>query len=366
MSAQAMFRAACGALGALAIATLPLGAQRENNVLIQPSAASYVIGEGSGARTVEQAALPLAFVFPFHRRFTVDLTTAGAYTRVVQDDSTVSEVYGGTDTQLRAHLQLLMDHLVVTLGVNAPSGQYYVDDEQREAASIIGNDFLGFPISAMGNGPSGTVGAALAWKVFNWNLGVGGSLRKSMEFTPYGSGASELRYLPADETRLRLTVERALWLGVASAGITVSRFGDDLFDSTTYSTGDRVISEAAWTLSVWKMQLALGVWHLSRDEGEIFGGTAPKEGIRNLSATASLPLLWGWRLQPLLESRRWRADGRPAGEMRNLGVTLRIPFGNGAWLEPRYGVSSGTLYSQSGPTEFPLSGWQGSLLIRRR
>lgn len=350
---------------ALTLTAGVVSAQTPKSVFVQPSAASYTIGEGAGAVTTDQVAIPLAIVFRPYKRLSVDFTTAVAYTRVVQDDSTVSELYGGTDTQLRAHLQLLMDHLVVTVGANAPSGQYYIDDGQQDAASIIGNDFLYFPISSMGNGPSGTAGVALAWKLFNFNVGVGGSLRKSLEFTPYGSGSTEVRYQPADETRLQATVERALWLGTASVGVTLAKFGDDEFDSTTYSTGDRVITSAGWALSVWRAQLALGMWHLGRDAGEVLGGPAPKENIRNLAATLSVPL-FSWTLQPSIESRRWRSDGAPAGEMKNYGITIRIPVGEHAMLEPRFGSSSGTLHSAIDASTRPISGWQGSLLIRVR
>lgn len=350
---------------ALSLVASTLEAQDRASVLWQPTAITYTIGEGSSARTAEQASIPLAILLPFNRRFSMDITGAVAYTRVTEQDSTLSEIYGPTDTQIRANYQVLMDHLVLTLGVNAPSGQYEVDDEQQMAAGVIGNDFLFFPISSMGNGPSGTAGAALAFELLNWNLGFGGSLRKSLEFTPYSIGSSELRYQPADETRIRVTAERALWIGTASLGVTFITFGEDEVDSTTYSTGDRVLSTAAWTIPFWRANLGLGVWHLSREEGEQLGGPAPKEGIRNLSAALSLPLL-KWTLTPMLESRRWRIAGQPGGELRNLGVNLSIPLGANTVLEPRFTMSSGTLYSLFDASETPITGWQGSLLVRRR
>lgn len=350
---------------ALTLVASAAAAQDRASVLWQPTGISYTIGEGATARSLEQASIPLAILLPFNRRFSMDITGAIAYTRVVADDSTLSEVYGATDTQIRASYQLLMDHLVLTLGVNAPSGQYEVNEEQQEAAGAIGNDFLFFPISSMGNGASGTAGAALAFELLNWNLGFGGSLRKAMEFEPYAVGSATLRYQPADETRFRVTAERALWIGTASLGVTFIKFGDDVVDSTTYSTGDRVLSTAAWTIPIWRAQLGLGVWQLSRDEGEQLGGPAPKEGIRNLSAALNVPLL-SWTLTPMLESRRWRMDGRPAGELKNLGVQLSIPLGASTLLEPRFTMSSGTLISPFDASETALKGWQGSLLIRRR
>jgi hypothetical protein len=350
---------------ALSLLASSVAAQDRATVLWQPTAISYTIGEGASARSAEQASIPLAILLPFNRRFSMDITGAVAYTRVTEQDSTVSEIYGPTDTQIRANYQLLMDHLVLTLGVNAPSGQYEVNDEQQMAAGIIGNDFLFFPISSMGNGASGTAGAALAFELMSWNLGFGGSMRKSMEFTPYSSSSVDLRYQPADETRFRVTAERALWIGTASLGMTFIKFGEDVVDSTTYSTGDRVLSTAAWTIPIWRAQVGLGLWHLSREEGEQLGGPAPKEGIRNLSVALSVPLM-KWTISPVLESRRWRMAGRPAGELQNLGVNLSIPVGANTFLEPRFTMSSGNLISPFDASETPITGWQGSLLIRRR
>ncbi len=281
------------ALGTLALPAqeAPAPERQGPTVLFQPTGASYFFGEGASARSVEQLAMPFAMIFPIHRRFTMDLTTAAAYTRVRQGDSTVSELYGATDTQLRANINILMDRLVLTLGVNAPSGQYYVDSTQVEAASRIGNDFLFFPISSMGNGTAGTLGLAAAAQLLGINVGLGGSMRKSLEFVPYGSGDSEIRYQPADETRLRVTAERALWLGsTASVGVTFSSFGEDEANATTYSTGDRVITSAAWSVPVWKATLALSLWNLARDAGEQFGGAAPKENIRNYAGAIRLPV----------------------------------------------------------------------------
>lgn len=346
----------------------PAAAPERNGttVLWQPTASSYTFGEGSTERTVEQLAMPLALIFPIHRRFTMDFTTAVAYTRVVHGDSTHSEIYGATDSQLRANINILMDRLVLTLGVNAPSGQYYVDDEQAEAASRIGNDFVFFPISSMGNGPAGTAGLAAAAQLFGFNLGLGGSLRKSMEFTPYGSGTGELRYQPADETRLRVTAERALWFGsTASLGVTFSQFGEDEANATTYSTGDRVITTAGFSLPVWKANLALNLWNLARDAGEQLGGPAPEENIRNYAAVLNLPLR-RWAITPSVESRKWEVDGDRAGTLLNYGIAITIPAGKNTVLVPSFTTSSGTIYSLSDASTIPIAGWQGSLLIRRR
>jgi hypothetical protein len=352
-------------LAPLTPAPVPRDPARQSRLLMQPTVTSFTFGEGSTARTVEQAAVPVVLVLPFHRRFTVDVTSAAAYTRVVANDSTESEIFGTTDTQIRADWQLMLDHLSLTLGVNAPSGQYRVTDDQIGAAALIGNDFLMFPIASMGNGPAGTVGLAAAVQLFNINVGFGGSYRKGMEFEPVSSEVGEVRYLPADETRLRLSAERRLWIGTASFGMIFSTFGEEQLDATTYSTGDRVITTAGWSIPLGRLQVDLGLWNIDRDAGERFGVPAPAEAIRNYSGAVSLRL-GQWVFQPMMESRRATVSGDRVAELSNAGITVSIPMGQRYVLEPRYVKSTGEFSFATSDGKLPMTGWQGSLLLRRR
>lgn len=346
-------------------AIAPREPAQRSRLLIQPTVTSYTFGEGLGARTVEQAAVPVVLVLPLHRRFTVDITSAAASTRVVANDSTQSEIVGSTDTQIRADWQLMLDHLSLTLGVNAPSGQYRVTPEQAEAAGQISNDFLFFPIASMGNGPAATVGLAAAVQVLNINVGFGGSYRKSTEFEPLSTTIAPVRYQPGDETRFRVSAERRLWLGTASFGMIFSSFGEEELDATTYSTGDRVITTAGWSIPLWRLQIDLGMWNIDRSAGERFGGPAPADDIRNYSGAVGLRL-GRWIFQPMLESRRWESEGSLLGELRNTGLLVSIPIGARYVLEPRYTTTSGTMYSMFDALEMPITGWQGSVLLRRR
>lgn len=344
----------------------PRDPARQSRLLLQPTVTSYTFGEGLGARTIEQAAVPMVLVLPFHRRFTVDVTSAAAYTRVAGNGVTQSEIYGSTDTQIRADWQLMLDHLSLTLGVNAPSGQYQVEVDQAEAAMQIGNDFLFFPVASMGNGPAGTVGLAAAVQLFNINVGFGGSYRKSTEFEPVDAGLTELRYLPGDETRIRVSAERRLWIGTASFGMIFSSFGESAVDATTYSTGDRVITTAGWSIPLFgRLQVDLGMWNIDRSAGEQLGGPAAAEDIRNYSGAIGLRL-GKWVFQPMMESRRWESEGSLRGELKNTGIVVSIPMGSRYVFEPRYTTSSGTMYSVFDEGATPITGWQGSLLLRRR
>ena len=73
-----------------------------------------------------------------------------------------SELSGLTDTQVRANYTFGQDLVVLTAGVNLPTGSSTVAAEELEAASLIGSDFLTFPISGFGSGLGFTGGVAFA------------------------------------------------------------------------------------------------------------------------------------------------------------------------------------------------------------
>ena len=86
------------------------------------------------------------------------------------------------------------------------------------AASLIGSDFLAFPISNMGTGFGGTGGIALARPLGDWNLGVGASVRRSSQYDPFDvGGGPALHYQPGNEYRARVGVDRAFGTGRVDA-----------------------------------------------------------------------------------------------------------------------------------------------------
>src|SRR5690606_27283468 len=121
---------------------------------------------------------------------------------------------------------------------NLPTGQYAVGEDQLDAAGLIGNDFLLFPVSSAGDGLAATLGAAVARPVGAWNVGAGLAARQSSAFDAYAVPEGNVRFRPASEYRVRVGADRALRDGEVSAGVTYSAFGRDAAGPTTYGSGD--------------------------------------------------------------------------------------------------------------------------------
>lgn len=352
---------------ALAFAAVPLGplaAQglQNSSVLGAPTFTNMTFGSGAASRSVTQVAMPLVVLLPLGERFSMDISTAFATSQVKADDSVASEISGLTDTQIRANYRFGADNVLLTFGVNLPTGQYGVETDQLEAAGQIGNDFLSYPISSMGNGLAMTGGVAFALPAGSWNLGAGASARKSTEFAVFTDTASEYRFTPADEYRLSLNADRPAGDGAVAFGLTYSSFGEDAADGTTYSTGDRIIATAGWNFPVKGSDVYLSAWNLYRLEGEIISAPAPAENVFNVAAAVSVPM-GALLLQPSVETRLWQVGGARAGNLVNLGLRLRIPAGK-LGLFPQVGYSLGNIYSVVDGSGTSVTGLRASLTVR--
>ncbi|HEY4130102.1 MAG TPA: hypothetical protein VGM50_05770, partial [Gemmatimonadaceae bacterium] len=236
---------------------------------IAPQYHSYDLRSPSNTR-ISEFSIPLYASMPITPSFGLDLGTAWVDSRVTQTSSgstAHSNISGLTDTQLRGTYVFGTDFVVLTAGLNLPTGQSTVSEKQALAASLIGSDFLAFPISNMGTGFGLTAGVAVARPVGDWNVGGGASVRRSSQYDPFdasGAGTPVLHYQPGNEYRLRAGVDRAIGTGRAALGLTYSKFADDNLGGSIYNTGDRYLTTASYDNALNGGTLTLSAWNLFR------------------------------------------------------------------------------------------------------
>lgn len=347
-------RVAFTAIAAIASVPLAAGAQgfSESTLRAAPQFVSYGIGSSGSKTTVSEFVIPIAFTMPIRERLTFDIATAFANSSVDADGAGKSTISGLTDTQVRFNYTFGSDAVVVTAGLNLPSGQYEVEEDKIAAAGQIGNDFLAFPVSSFGSGMAITTGVAAARPLGDWNLAVGGSIRKSTEFGAYDIDDVTLRFEPATEMRLRAGVDRFALGGRVLFGLMYSIFGDDSCEGcesgtsrTTYSTGNRLTAQAALDVPVGGKQLFVSGWMLQRGEGKTVAGTAPPETILNAQAALGLDI-GTYFLEPNVEIRRYSIDGESAGSLMYIGA--RTQFDAGSYrISPSIGFSTGSIGVES-------------------
>lgn len=287
--------------------------------------------------TVTEVAVPVFAAMPIGDRFSVDIGTAYARSRV-QYEGGRSTVSGFTDTQVRANYMFGNDFIVLTAGVNLPTGQSTVALDQLPAASRIANDFLSFPISSMGTGSGATGGVAIARPLGTWSVGFGGSVRVTAAFAPIRPDSGPLpRYQPGNEYKLRVGGDRPAGAGQVSVGLTYSAFGQDDFAGSLFNTGDRIVAQAGFTHPIPMGMLNLSAWNLYRGAGQLVGGVVtPWDNMINASSSLAIQLAGGATLEPSVQLRSWfqriaaAADDRARTDrsaMAELGMRTRFSAG---------------------------------------
>ncbi|MDB4913138.1 MAG: hypothetical protein JWM95_782 [Gemmatimonadetes bacterium] len=288
-----------------AVAAPALSAQSvfDSELRLAPQFLTYQIKSPSN-ETISELAIPAYVSIPFGPSFTMDVGTAFARARV-SNGTAVSEISGLTDTQIRGNLTLGSDFLILTAGLNLPTGQSSVTLDQITAAGRIGNDFLAFPISNMGTGVAATAGVAVAQPLGDWNVGFGGALRKSQAYDPFSIPGQTLKFTPGNEYRVRVGLDRATNSGRVSFGLTYSAFANDDAGGSIYSTGNRIIGQTVLTSQIAGADVTFAGYDVFRQAGQYASGDpAGRENIANGYLGLGLKM-FGTIVEPSFEARHW-------------------------------------------------------------
>jgi hypothetical protein len=330
-----------------------------------PQFVSYTLGAPSNV-TITETAIPVFVYIPMGPGVTFDIGTAYAMANVkstASGQTRESKINGLTDTQLRATMNLGSDYVVLTAGLNIPTGKSTADTSEQMAAALIGNDFLVFPISSMGSGFGGTGGVALAAPVGSWNLGAGLSVRSGMPFDPYIDDAgNKLRYTPGTEMRARVGLDHPFGTGRASLGFTYSKFGDDRFQTSIYNTGDRLLTQGYVSNSALGGDYVLSAWNLFRASGTLADGSATgTESITDLSAAYGMKIGAG-RIEPGVGVRTWMQQDFPTSFQSTVSLRYEVSAGRMAF-SPMAGYTFGSM-GATATEKASLSGYRAQLTFR--
>ena len=351
----------------LGAASLPAQGFWESSLRLAPQFTQYKVGSPIN-ETISSFSLPVFYVLPVTSALTMDLGAAFATAQVKTETpslsggttTTTSDISGLTDTQIRANYAFGQDFVVVTAGVNLPTGSATIDADQINAATRIGSDFLMFPVSGFGSGLGFTGGVALAKPMGMWNVGFGTSVRYSGEYEPFrdATGAST-KFTPGPEYRARLGADMPYGTGRMSFGLTYSSFGDDQSDFGTFSSGDRIIGQFAMSNSMNDgVDYSFVLWNLYRTAGTLINGSdSPVGNITNALLGFGVRAPGNTSLEPTIETRLWTQEGAKTSFLTSLGLRLSI-VRNRFMVVPGFGFSVGTMEGAS------LTGFRGTLGMR--
>ena len=354
---------------ALILGAAPLSAQSiwESQLRLGPQYVGYSFSTPLNEK-ISQFAVPIFAAVPVLPALTVDVGTAFASTHFERRGvdasgnpvTTESDLSGLTDTQVRAIYTIGQDFLVLTAGVNVPTGSATVAPNELAAATVIGSDFLSFPVSGFGSGLGFTGGFAVARPLGSWNWGFGASMRYAGEYEPFEDAlGNATKFQPGPEYRVRTGIDHPYGTGRISFGVTYSQFGDDKANATSYNTGNRYIGTFSMTNSLANgTDWAFTLWNLFRSNGTLIDqSTSPSANITNAALSFGVRGPADLVLEPALETRVRTEQGAGTSFLGTLGS--RLVINRGGWaVVPGFGFSVGTMESAT------LTGWRGTLALR--
>ena len=185
---------------------------------------------------VQQFGLPVTAASPLGGGWRVDVTTLFAHGTVTYTDPKASggtrtaALNGLSDLRLRASGRLLNDAVVMTIGVNAPTGRTALTTTQFSTLRILAAPGLGLGSSPVGAGPSGTVGVVYGAQAGPWGLAMGGSYEFRGSYQPVAAlsaGAPSADFRPGGVIRASLGADRVIGPHRLSLAFAADVFSDD-------------------------------------------------------------------------------------------------------------------------------------------
>jgi hypothetical protein len=184
--------------------------------------------------SASQITLPIAASTPLMDGWRLDVTALYGSGRVAYrtttGDTRQAALGGVSDVRIRATGRMLRDNIVLTLGVNAPSGRTALDGEEFSALRVLSAPALGFASAPVGAGLSGTMGLVVAQQLGAWAVAYGTSYEARGRYQPVAAliaGTGTADYLPGGVFRASLGADRLVGPHRLSLAASADVFADD-------------------------------------------------------------------------------------------------------------------------------------------
>ena len=247
--------------------------------------------------SLSEVSIPLAVSFPIGPNLGVSLiaSQASASGDAVESLSSISDAQVG----LSYYQQVGESSVVVSLGVNLPSGKSELTQDEFQTSIFLSQHFYNFRVPGFGQGFNVSPGVVVAFPVSeNAVFGVGASYQIKGAYKPI-EGMGD--YDPGDEILLTGGFDyRAGRTTNFSADVTYTIYGSDTFDATdVFSPGDKVTATAQLLsyLGANELRLVARYRSISKSSRPAVVGAADEE-LRTLPAQVLLRGAYRHKLSP--------------------------------------------------------------------
>ena len=192
--------------------------------------------DSSRITRVQQFGLPVSAASLIGGGWRMDVTTLLARGVVTYTDGRAAggmrtaSLAGLSDLRVRASGRFLSDAVVMTIGVNAPTGLTALNNTQFSALRILAAPAMALGSSPVGGGPSGTLGVVYGRQALGWGLAFGASYEARGTYQPVAAltaGAPSADFKPGGVIRSSLGADRVVGPHRLSLAFAADVFADD-------------------------------------------------------------------------------------------------------------------------------------------
>lgn len=226
-------------------------------------------GDSISLKSIQQYSVPISLVLPLGSQWTVDLQSAFVQSRLTwaEAGSSATENHetslsGMTDVRLRATGRLLDDAVVLTAGVNLPTGQSELDGNGMTVLRATAAPALALGVPPVGAGPAATLGMVYAREWLGWAVAVGASYETRGKYQPVAAmaaGLPSLDFKPGNVIRGSLGLDRLIGAHRLSITAAADVYGNDKLESESSGYSDSFASVQLGPIITTDLQLQLAI-----------------------------------------------------------------------------------------------------------
>ena len=218
---------------------------------------------------VRQVAVPLHTRFQLQRRWTVDVSGAVSSSTVSLNTNGTERTLslsGLSDVNVRLTGPLKGDAVMLTAGLNIPTGSTELDGDATTVLQTAAAPALSMPVGALGLGFGGTIGVLGAREAGPWAVALGASVEQRSEYTPVAlalSGTTSRTTLaPGMATHLSLGADRSVGAHRLSLLVVGDVYAEDQLTTATGSTSSASqYSLGPQVTAIGRLDFARAGWH---------------------------------------------------------------------------------------------------------
>ena len=217
---------------------------------------------GGESQSISQFSIPTMFKLPVTRNIAFDVM-GSAISSSAEDDS----LSGLCDVKARGVAMLADDTVMVSAGVNLPSGKSDLDSEEVMASALLSDRAIGF-YNKLGEGFDISVGGGFAKTYEPATLGVGLGYLLKGKYTP--SQDSDSEYQPGNQLNITGGFDLLLDSVLLRSDVTYTIYQPDkLGGSEVFREGTRFAIEETAVLGMESFSLLLSGRYVTRGEAEL-------------------------------------------------------------------------------------------------